>query len=240
MESKRRLLTKDIVLTALAAALLSAGKQALAAIPNVEVVTLLIMLYAACLKPQIAFAATAIFIVIECFIWGIHTWVLAYVIHWNFVAFMTFLLSRIFKIKNRFVYFGFTVLVTASFGVLTTAIDSLVAAGRGKNFAKVFALVYVRGIYYYVIHVVGNAVFNITLFAPMRTILDKLMIKYYGRDVFLKEEDGAAVISDAKIAEEQGEESPSLLTENEKDDTITKSVDDQGTFKGVDANKNKR
>ena len=58
MESKRRLLTKDIVLTALAAALLSAGKQALAAIPNVEVVTLLIMLYAACLKPQIQHSIT--------------------------------------------------------------------------------------------------------------------------------------------------------------------------------------
>ena len=234
-------MTKDIVLTALAAALLSAGKQALAAIPNVEVVTLLIMLYAACLKPQIAFAATAIFIVIECFIWGIHTWVLAYVIHWNFVAFMTFLLARVFKLKNRFIYLAFTIVVTAAFGVLTTLIDSIIGAGRtGRSFSLIFTITYMRGIYFYIVHVVGNAAFNIVLFAPMRTILDKLMIKYYGRDVFLKEEDGAAVISDAKIAEEQGEESPSLLTENEKDDTITKSVDDQGTFKGVDANKNKR
>ena len=234
MESKRRLLTKDIVLTALAAALLSAGKQALASIPNVEVVTLLIMLYAACFKPQIAFAATAVFILIECFIWGIHTWVIAYLIHWNFVAFATFMLARIFKIKNRFVYFGFTILVTACFGVLTTLIDSLVAAGRGKNFAKVFALVYVRGIYYYVIHVVGNAVFNITLFAPMRALLDKLMIKYYGRDVFLKEEDAAKVLKENKDA-------PSAeLTENAESVTIVTSVDDQGTSKGVDAEKTER
>ena len=159
---------------------------------------------------------------------------IAYLIHWNFVAFATFMLARIFKIKNRFVYFGFTILVTACFGVLTTLIDSLVAAGRGKNFAKVFALVYVRGIYYYVIHVVGNAVFNITLFAPMRALLDKLMIKYYGRDVFLKEEDAAKVLKENKDA-------PSAeLTENAESVTIVTSVDDQGTSKGVDAEKTER
>ena len=92
MRQKRQLLTKDIVLTALAAALLSAGKQALVAIPNVEVVTLLIMLYAACFKPAIAFIATEVFIFIEIFIWGFNTWVFAYLIHWNLLALFTFCL----------------------------------------------------------------------------------------------------------------------------------------------------
>ena len=188
-------MTKDIVLTALAAALLSAGKQALAAIPNIEVVTLLIMLYAACFKPQIAFVATGVFIVIECFIWGIQTWVIAYFIHWNFVAFATFLLARIFKVKNRFIYLAFTILVTAAFGVLTTAIDALFAVGNsGLKFGYAFSIIYMRGIYFYIAHVVGNAAFNITLFAPMRDILNKLTFKYYGRDVFLKEGEERAVI----------------------------------------------
>ena len=103
-ENGRKFAIKDIVLTALAAALLSAGKQALASIPNVEVVTLFIMLYAACFKPQIAFLATQIYIFIEIFIWGINTWVFAYLIHWNLLALFTFFLARVFKVKNRFVY----------------------------------------------------------------------------------------------------------------------------------------
>ena len=225
MESKRRLLTKDIVLTALAAALLSAGKQALAAIPNVEVVTLLIMLYAACFKPQIAFTATAVFILIECFIWGIHTWVIAYLIHWNFVAFATFLLARVFKVKNRFIYLAFTILVTAVFGVLTTAIDALLGAGKnGWTFSRIFVVTYMRGIYFYIVHVVGNAAFNITLFAPMRDLLNKLMVKYYGRDVFLKEGDAAAVIKASTPA--RGEVTPDAsLTEGGAGDKIERNAE---------------
>ena len=237
MESKRKLLTKDIVLTALAAALLSAGKQALAAIPNVEVVTLLIMLYAACFKPQIAFVATGIFIVIECFIWGVHTWVLAYVIHWNFVAFMTFLLARVFKLKNRFIYLAFTIVVTAAFGVLTTLIDSIIGAGRtGRSFSLIFTITYMRGIYFYIVHVVGNAAFNIVLFAPMRMLLDKLMIKYYGRDVFLKEEDAAVVIKKAG----QPEVAPLELTEDAESGKINKVADASQTSEDARANNSKR
>ena len=222
---KKSLWTKDIVLTALAAALLSAGKQALASIPNVEVVTLLIMLYAACFKPQIAFIATGVFIVIECFIWGIHTWVLAYIIHWNFVAFATFLLARVFKVKNRFIYLAFTIIVTACFGVLTTLIDAIIGAGRStRTFSHIFVVTYMRGIYFYIVHVVGNAAFNIVLFAPMRTLLDKLMIKYYGRDVFLREEDAAAKIKGKNVG---GEAIPSAeLTDYHESDKIDSSKGD--------------
>ena len=228
---KKSLWTKDIVLTALAAALLSAGKQALASIPNVEVVTLLIMLYAACFKPQIAFIATGVFIVIECFIWGIHTWVLAYVIHWNFVAFATFLLARVFKVKNRFIYLAFTIIVTACFGVLTTLIDAIIGAGRStRTFSHIFVVTYMRGIYFYIVHVVGNAAFNIVLFAPMRNLLDKLMIKYYGRDVFLKEEDAAVKI---KEKERGNAATPSTeLTSYHESDKIDASVEAQGAPKG--------
>ena len=237
MASKRSLWTKDIVLTALVAALLSAGKQALAAIPNVEVVTLLIMLYAACLKPQIAFIATGVFIVIECFSWGIHTWVLAYVIHWNFVAFMTFLLARVFKLKNRFIYLAFTIVVTIAFGVLTTAIDAFFAVARvNTSFGYAFSVIYMRGIYFYIVHVVGNAAFNIVLFAPMRMLLDKLMIKYYGRDVFLKEEDAAVVIKKAG----QSEVAPLELTEDAESGKINEVADASQTSEDARANNSKR
>ena len=203
-----------------------------------EVVTLLIMLYAACFKPQIAFIVTGVFIVIECFIWGIHTWVLAYVIHWNFVAFMTFLLVRVFKFKNRFIFLAFTILVTACFGVLTTLIDAIVGSGGSwKTFSKLFVTIYLRGIFFYVVHMVGNAAFNIVLFAPLRNLLDRLMVKYYGRDIFLREEDGGSKVKggDPSLKDED----PSVkLTDGAAGDTIDKYADDSASR--IDANKSER
>ena len=186
---------------------------------------------------EYTFVATGIFIVIECFRWGIHTWVLAYVIHWNFVAFMTFLLARVFKIKNRFIYLAFTIVVTIAFGVLTTAIDAFFAVARvNTSFGYAFSVIYMRGIYFYIVHVVGNAAFNIVLFAPMRTFIDKLMIKYYGRNVFLKEEDAATAIKRA----ERAEVPPSELTENAESGKIDKVADASQTSEDARANNSKR
>ena len=222
MRKKYELITKDIVLAALASALLSAGKQALVAIPNVEIVTLLIMLYAVCFKPQIAFIATAVYILIECFIWGLNTWVVAYLIHWNFLAFATFLLAHVFKIENRFVYLAFTIVVTACFGVLTTAIDAYVSWYKsGIAFEKFFVIIYMRGIYFYVVHVVGNAAFNLVLFGPLRDLLRKLMRKYYGRDVFLKEGDQSKTLKGGQVAE--GITASPALTNAGARDTIKNS-----------------
>lgn len=207
MRNGRKIAIKDIVLTGLAAALLSAGKQALASIPNIEVVTLFIMLYAACFKPQIAFVATAVFIFIEIFIWGFNTWVFAYLIHWNLLALFTFFLARVFKIKNRFVYLAYTIVMTALFGVLTSFIDALVGwAKTGLSFATLFTAIYLRGIYFYIVHVVGNAAINITLFAPIRDLLHKLMKKYYGVSPLEKKPSVSSAIPEE--IEEGGEARP--------------------------------
>ena len=168
------------------------------------------MLYAACFKPQIAFLATQIYIFIEIFIWGINTWVFAYLIHWNLLALFTFFLARVFKVKNRFVYLGYTIVMTALFGVLTSAIDALVGWGKtGLSFFTLFSAIYVRGIYFYIVHVVGNAAINLTLFAPMRDLLTKLMIKYYGVSPLDKK---------PKISPEPSEDEKDVLRERSEGD----------------------
>ena len=135
------------------------------------------------------------------------------------------------------VYFAFTIIVTACFGVLTTLIDAIIGAGRSeRTFSYIFVVTYVRGIYFYIVHVVGNAAFNIVLFAPMRTLLDKLMIKYYGRDVFLKEEDAAVVIKKAG----QPEVAPLELTEDAESGKINEVADASQTSEDARANNSKR
>lgn len=238
MHKRHELLTKDIVLAALASALLSAGKQALVAIPNIEVVTLLIMLYAVCCKPQIAFIATGVFILIETFIWGINTWVISYIIHWNFVALATFLLAHVFKIKNRFVYFAFTILATTAFGVMDAVVYSLIGASKTKfAFTALFVSYYVRGIYWCLVHIIGNAAINLALFGPLRTLLTKLMKKYYGRDVFLQAEKEQGALRDnaprVPISVETDEGDPAPLTDAPARDTIVNDAKESSDQEGA-------
>ena len=120
---------------------------------------------------------------------------------------------------------------------MTTAIDAFFAVARvNTSFGYAFSVIYMRGIYFYIVHVVGNAAFNIVLFAPMRMLLDKLMIKYYGRDVFLKEEDAATAIKRA----ERAEVPPSELTENAESGKIDKVADASQTSEDARANNSKR
>lgn len=179
--SKRQTAIKDIVLIAMLTAVLSGGKQALAAIPNVEVVTLCIILFAYCFKPYICFTVTIIFVIIECMIWGLNTWVITYMIHWNFLSLTTFVLAQVFKIKQPWIYTVIAVALTIAFGVLSSTVDALVASDKsGISFFRLFTVIYVRGIVFYVVQTVSNFVIVSLLFYPLSQLLSRLNSKYYG------------------------------------------------------------
>lgn len=165
----------------MAAAILSAGKMAFAVIPNIEVVTLFIMLFACVFKPQVCFISTIIFIAMETLIWGLASWVISYIIHWNFISLATYFMANVLHVRNKFIYFAFVLIVTTMFGVLTSFVDALIAWDKtGKSFGLLFTAIYMRGCYFYISHIVGNGIINLLLFAPLRTLLEKLTLRYYG------------------------------------------------------------
>ena len=165
-----------VAITALFSALLTGGKMALAAIPNVEVVTILIAVFAYVWGLAYALPSVAVFIVVQIFIYGFNIWVLQYFVHWPAVAVVFALLGKL-RWRRTWVKIvvptAVAVVVTVLFGVMTSATDTFVSYMGGSfsfNFDDYwyrFGIVYVRGASFYVTQIICNAVLFASTFLPL-------------------------------------------------------------------------
>lgn len=161
------------------AATLTGGKLALLLLPNIEIVTLLIITYTFVFGLKVGLATTLIFVVTESFLQGFNTWIIAYFIHWPALSLFSFFIS---KLKN-YTYpliIALATLMTASFGVLTSLIDALIGSvNTSFAFSYLFPIIYLRGIPFYVTHLLNNVVVCVVCFLPLSKFLTKLKFKYY-------------------------------------------------------------
>lgn len=191
--SKRTAL--KLCVTAMFSALLVGGKEALAILPNVEVVTLLVAVCAFVWGLSVAMPAVFVFIAVDVAVWGINTWIISYVIHWNVVALCFWLLSKIVKRKLSTAVFSTVtaVLLTVAFGVLTSAVDTVVGfTGSGfftdfSQFFTRFTAVYVSGISFFVTHVVCNAAIFAAAFLPLVLLNKKAKAKMFQQSLIAEE-----------------------------------------------------
>ena len=189
----KRVTTKNIALrlcvTAMFAAFLVGGKLALSAIPNFEVVTLFVALAAYVWGIGVAIPAVFAFIAVDVAIWGVNTWVISYVIHWNAVAVCFGLLTK-FRPRKKVTEVVFAtltaVVLTVCFGVLTTAVDTLIGfTGQGffvdfDSFGKRFAVMYAAGLLFYVIQIATNLVLFAASFLPLVAVNRKAKLRLFG------------------------------------------------------------
>lgn len=154
--SKKRTAAKSVALVGIMAATVECGKLALMALPNVEVVTLLLGLFGYVFG-WMGVLAAIIFVCIEPLLWGFNTWVISYFIYWPLVAFCFLLLGRL-RVKNRFVFTGAAVLLTLFFGVLTSFVDVGLFTGYLDNLLYRFGIYYMRGIGFYAVQIACNTV----------------------------------------------------------------------------------
>ncbi len=175
-----------IAVSAMYAALLVGGKEALAALPNIEVVTLLVAVCAYVWGPAVVFPAVNVFIAVDMAIWGVNTWIISYFIHWNTVALGFWLLSKI-RFRHRaaqvVVVDCAAVTLTALFGVLTSFVDVLVGyTGEGffvdaENLFARFAAMYAAGVSFFVTQMVCNAVLFAVAFLPLVKLNGKARLR---------------------------------------------------------------
>lgn len=189
--TKRKNKTKNVALclcvTAMYAALLVGGKEAIAAIPNVEVVTIIIASCAFVWGPSVVVPAVFTFIALDVAIYNVGTWIISYVVHWNVVALCFCLLGKIVKKKWSTTVFATVIAVglTALFSVLTSAVDTVIGYANGgffvdfSQFAARFAAVYVAGISFYALHVACNAVLFPVAFYPLVLLFQKTKFKMF-------------------------------------------------------------
>ncbi len=165
-----KLATIFVARVALIAALLTVGKMAFAAVPNVEVVTILIIVYGATLGLPYALTATLIFCTVEMAIWPPHTWVLLYYIYWPLLAVVSSIVLRRSNILKTTI-FAVIIAVVGSFifGVLSACIDTLFCVGNltPEDLRAYWVAYYLRGVFFDVTHIVSNAIIVAVLFAPL-------------------------------------------------------------------------
>lgn len=155
---------RTVALCAMMAAMLELGKLALNAIANVEVVTLLILLFSRRFGWRV-FPSVFVFVGMEFLIWGFGMWSICYLYVWPLLAVLG-ILFRKWEIPLFWaVLAGFFGLC---FGALC-AITSLFIGGPS------FALTWwISGIPYDLIHAGANFVIVLVLWKPLDRLLARL------------------------------------------------------------------
>lgn len=176
-----------IAVVAVFTAMLSGGKFALMAIPNVEVVTILIALFSAVWGWKYSLPATIVFVILETFLWGFNTWVIEYMIHWPFVALVFGLLGKVSFKSDATKVVCFTVcavVVTILFGVQTSIVDTLLAYSSSKGFWVVtkefwyrFSVLYVRGLVFFTVQTISNCIMFTCAYLPLEKVLRSIKLK---------------------------------------------------------------
>ncbi len=161
-----------VALVGIMAATVECAKLALAALPNIEVVTLLLALYGYVFgMPGVL--AGVVFVAIEPLIWGFNTWVLSYMLYWPFVPLAFAILARL-RVMGRIIPAALAVIMTVWFGILTTLVDTGLLSGFFESFWSRFAVMYTRGIVFFAIQTACNAVLFVLLFPSLSHRLARL------------------------------------------------------------------
>ena len=150
-----------LVLAGLMGALLVVSKQAMSSLPNIEPVTLLIILFALEL-PRETPGAITVFLLLQGVLYGFGLWWAMYLYLWYLLAFLA---RRLRRMDSAFGWAVFSGLYGLCFGGLCSVV---------YLFAKTpaFALSWwLSGLSYDAMHGVGNFVIMLLLYRPLRTAL---------------------------------------------------------------------
>ena len=162
-----KLNVRELTLFALLGALTFGVKFAMSGLPNIEPVSLMVMLFAVVFGKK-ALYPISLYVLLEILVFGIQLWNLNYLYIWVLFALAAYLLR------------GMThplcwALLSGGFGLLFGLLCAPVYLVFG---GPAFALSWwLSGIPYDIAHCVGNFVIALILFVPLRKVLEKLYKK---------------------------------------------------------------
>lgn len=155
---------KDIALIGLLSASITAGKLALSFIPNVEVVSLLFIVYTVTFGLKRSILVSIIFTTTEILIYGFSTWLLVYYFIWPLLIIITHFVKE--TIKSEYGYATVAGLFGLFFGAFFAIIESFF-------YGYAYGLTYwVRGIPFDIIHGVSNFIIVLILFNPITKAME--------------------------------------------------------------------
>lgn len=159
----KKLTAYDIVSVGLMVAALECAKTALAFLPNVELVSLLIILFTLVLGRRVYYAIVA-FVLVEGVIYGFGLWWVMYLYAWPLLAWLT---RRLRKQKDALTF----AVLSGGFGLAFGALCSIpyfIAGGPAAGFTW-----WVAGIPFDIVHGISNFVLMLCLYKPVRSVLER-------------------------------------------------------------------
>ena len=163
----KKLTVRDVVLFGVLGALTFGAKYVMSPLPNIEPVSLMVMLYAVVFGRKWVYPVY-LYVVMEILFYGISLWNINYLYIWAVLA----VAARV--LRNMESTLGWAML-SGAFGLLFGALCGIVdvfIGGFGYAAAK-----WVSGIPFDLLHCGGNFVIALVMFQPLRRLLERLYRK---------------------------------------------------------------
>ena len=156
-----------MILFGMLGALTFALKVAMAALPNIEPVSLTLLIYAVVFGWKALYPA-GIYVVMEILYFGLGTWNICYLYVWTILVVAGICMK---KMQSSLGWALLSGTFGLAFGALCGIVDIFIG-GFGYALAK-----WVSGIPFDISHCVGNFLLALILFAPLRKLVEKLYRK---------------------------------------------------------------
>lgn len=156
---------RKITRIALLSAILYVSKVALEFLPNVELVSLLTVLYTLMFGKE-AFLIVTVFNLFELIQWGFGTWWVSYLYVWPLLALITLLLKKI--IKEEFLIWS---IVSGLFGLVFGSLFAIVYIPVDPAYALAY---WISGLPWDVWHGVCNFILMLVIGKPLYLLLKKI------------------------------------------------------------------
>ena len=163
---KKVLTVREVTLFGILAALTFGAKVAMSYLPNIEPVTLFLMVFGAVFGWKALFIVY-VYVLAEILFYGIGTWNINYLYIWVIPAVAGWLLRRW---KNPVLWAVLAGLYGLLFGLLCAPVDICIG-GVGYAISK-----WISGIPFDAAHCAGNFVLALLLFVPLRKLTQRLML----------------------------------------------------------------
>lgn len=150
---------------ALLSAILYVSKLALDFLPNIELVSLLTILYTLVFGKE-AFLIVTVFNLFQIIQWGIGSWTISYLYVWPLLCLLTLLLKKL--IKEEFIVWS---IVSGIFGLIFGSLFALVYIPVDPAYALSY---WITGLPWDVWHAVWNFVLMLVLGKPLYKVLKRM------------------------------------------------------------------
>lgn len=162
--------TKKVARVGILSAILIVAQVALSPLPNVELITLLIYLYATTLPLSTSLLIVVVFSTLEMIIWGVGEWVIGYYWIWGLWVLVSYHLNKLIKDNNY--------LVAITHGLWGLSFGMLFAINYGMFYGTNYTVAYwIRGVPFDIVHAISNYIVALVAVAPIKITLERIGAK---------------------------------------------------------------